>query len=91
MDADTLWAIAGVFTAGAVVGGWLTGRSNDSYLLSKADDSYGRTAVCVRGKFFYVVPESEYVQLDILRVRQTNPTFADTLEKLHAGEPSCAS
>lgn len=47
---------------GALAGMWLAGRMRDSYIVGKADDRYGRTAMCVRGKFYYVVPEAEYVE-----------------------------
>ena len=34
-----------------------------AYWRGKADDTYGRTAVCSDGRFFCVLPESEYSEL----------------------------
>jgi hypothetical protein len=40
--------------------------SSNSYIKAKADPKW-RTAMCVDGKFYYVVPEREYVELEMAR------------------------
>lgn len=42
---------------------WLGSRQADAYWRAKADDTYCRTAVCSDGKFYCVLPESEYSEL----------------------------
>lgn len=53
---------------GLVIGECSAKYFNDRYLMLKSK-KLGRTAICVQGKFFYyIVPEEEYVELDLLRL-----------------------
>lgn len=72
----------GLFTMGMLVGKSLEAR----LWRSKADDAYGRTAMCSNGEFFYVVPEHEYVELDLMRLRATHPKFAAVIDEIKEGE-----
>ena len=54
------WLIL-IFGLGFLLGALIISRSNDSYLLSAGRELW-RTPICVRGKFFYVVPEKEYTE-----------------------------
>lgn len=64
----TILYIAFSVLFGLVVGEYLAKSFNDKYLAMKAG-KIGRTAACVRGKFYYIIPEEEYVELDLLRLQ----------------------
>ena len=47
------------------------------YLVMKADNTHGRTAVHINGKFFYIVPESEYVKTNSVGVSKKHTITND--------------
>jgi hypothetical protein len=51
------------------VGEYSAKHFNNKYLALKAG-KFGRTAVCIRGKFYYIIPEEEYIELDLLRLQE---------------------
>lgn len=56
--------LAGLAVVFVLAVGMAAGRQMEAaYWRGKADDTYGRTAVCSDGKFFCVLPESEYAEL----------------------------
>lgn len=63
---------------GLVVGEYSAKHFNDKYLALKAG-KFGRTAVYVRGKFYYIIPEEEYIELDLMRLQT---------EGLEEGDPA---
>lgn len=56
---DVYWTVIAV-GAGFLAGFALSQYSQNSYLVMKATPKW-RTALCIRGKFYYIIPESEYV------------------------------
>jgi len=67
-DILTIIYIAFSVLFGIVVGEYSAKSFSDKYLALKAG-KLGRTAVCVRGKFYYIIPEQEYIELDLLRLQ----------------------
>lgn len=63
----TILYIAFSVLFGIVVGEYSAKSFNDRYLALKAE-KLGRTAVCIRDKFYYIIPEEEYIELDLLRM-----------------------
>lgn len=62
---DLQWELIAAVAAGAAMMGHVLGKSGEArYWRGKADPQY-RTAMCSAGKFFYVLPESEFVTLTI--------------------------
>lgn len=53
------------FLIGLMVGKYLSDRSNARHLALKSE-KLGRTAMCVLGKFYYIVPEKEYIEFETL-------------------------
>lgn len=47
---------------------WLDRRSWNQYLIHKAEPN-GRTAVCIDGRFFFIVPAREYVETRARAIR----------------------
>lgn len=54
------------FLVGLIAGEYFIARSYSKYMALKSETP-NRTAINVRGKFYYVIPEKEYVELDLLR------------------------
>jgi hypothetical protein len=64
MEEQILWTV-GFGLSLFLLGFLLSNLSNDYYLKLKAGPKY-RTAMCVRGKFYYIIPEHEYVSTMVL-------------------------
>lgn len=52
---------------GLIAGNYMANYFHDRYLTLKSK-KLGRTAVYSQGKFYYIVPEEEYIELDLLRL-----------------------
>lgn len=48
---------------GILVGGLLTTYLSNLYLVLKSEKN-NRTALCINGKFYYIMPEEEYIRVD---------------------------
>ncbi len=59
MDGDWYWLLGAALGFGFLSGAAFSSWSNNNYLVLKAAREW-RTAACIRGKFYYIVPESEY-------------------------------
>jgi len=78
MESETLTILYIAFSVlfGLVVGEYSAKHFNDKYLALKAG-KFGRTAVCIRGKFYYIIPEQEYNELDLLRLANEQAEAGD--------------
>lgn len=73
-----------VVTIGILIGILIGSAVNERALGKEVEfksEKTNRAAICIGGKFYYVVPEKEYVDtaLETMRLRQLDRTLADAL------------
>jgi len=68
MSGIDVWCI--IVTVGCVVATVMQRRVYHSVLYQKGTSQYGKTAECIKGEFFYIVPEKEYNELTLLKLKE---------------------